>query len=399
MFVPSANRIAAAAARLARPYADMVGLGVLLARDSWRERDRARLSRPGHRPAAAFAAVMVAGAAVWPGAPALLHEPPIADASPIVASLVETAPASRGQAGARPPMVQQPPGIADPPQFDSAGFAEERLRQLEARLDKSESERRRLASDFHKLQSDVASRKNELSDRERALTDLVAGHSAALGRIAEQASASIEALSKLIARTGIDPARLIDIVRREDGLGGPFVQFAENHFVATDVVAGPLAGPMIRLEALRRALTALPLEAPLVDFAIASHFGVRRDPFTGQAAMHAGLDLRAPLRTAVLSTAPGTVAFAGWQGEYGNMVEIDHGFGIRTRYAHLLRVDVKVGDAIGTRVQLGLLGSTGRSTGPHLHYEVLFEGEALDPIRFIEAKQHVIRGHRRAVRG
>jgi murein DD-endopeptidase MepM/ murein hydrolase activator NlpD len=399
MFVPPANRIAAAAARLMRPYADMGGLGVLLARDAWRERDPAWISRPGQRPAAAFAAAMVVGVAVWPDSPEPLREPPIADAAPIVASLVETAPASRGHAGARPPMVQPAPGLAETRQFDPAAFADERLRQLEARLDTSESERRRLASDFQKLQSDVASRKNELADRERALTDLVAGHSAALGRIAEQASASIEALSKLIARTGIDPARLIEIVRREDGLGGPFVQFAEHHYVATDVVAGPLAGPMIRLEALRRALTALPLEAPLLDFAIASHYGVRRDPFTGQAAMHAGLDLRAPLRTAVLSTAPGTVAVAGWQSEYGNMVEIDHGFGIRTRYAHLMRVDVKVGDAIGTRVQVGLLGSTGRSTGPHLHYEVLFEGEALDPIRFIEAKQYVIRGHRRGVRG
>jgi murein DD-endopeptidase MepM/ murein hydrolase activator NlpD len=342
--------------------------------------------------------MFVAGVAAWPQPPAS-REPTIADASPLVASLVETAPASRGPAAHAAPVVPETARPVEPPPPDPVALADLRLRQLEARLDSSESERRRLANDFKKLQSDVASRKSELADRERALADLVAGQSAALGRIAEQASASIEALSKLIARTGIDPARLIEIVRREDGLGGPYVQFAENHYVATDVVAGALAGPMVRLEALRRALTALPLEAPLVDFSIASHFGVRRDPFTGQAAMHAGLDLRAPLRTAVLSTAPGTVAVAGWQNEYGNMVEIDHGFGIRTRYAHLMRVDVKIGDPVGTRVQVGLLGSTGRSTGPHLHYEVLFEGETLDPIRFLEAKQYVTRGSRRAGRG
>lgn len=395
-----ASRIAVAAARLVRPYADMTGLGLLLARDGWHERDPEWFLRFGLRPAAVFAVTLVAGAEMWPQPVAPVGER-IADAAPIVISIIETAPASLGPTTLHVPVVHLPPKSAEVPPPDPVARTDERLRQLEARLDSSEGERHRLANDFKTLQSEIASRKRELAERERALADLVADQSAALGRIAEQTTASIEALSKLIARTGIDPERLIAAVRREGGIGGPYVQFAENHYVASDVAGGPLAGPMLRLEALRRALTALPLETPLIDFAIMSHFGVRRDPFTGQPAMHAGLDLGAPPRTAVLSTAPGTVAVAGWQSEYGNMVEIDHGFGIRTRYAHLMRVDVKVGDAVGTRVQVGLLGNTGRSSGPHLHYEVLYEDEALDPMRFIEAKRYVTRGGslRRAGRG
>jgi murein DD-endopeptidase MepM/ murein hydrolase activator NlpD len=397
MIRPLGRESVALVARLVRPYSDMARLGALIARDCWRERDPEWLARIGHAPALAVAATIFAGAVLWPHAETSEAET-VADTATIVISMLEAAPAAMG-----PTLLQLPamPSPNESKQADAVALAERRLRQLEQRLDSSESERKRLARDFLQLQSDVATRKREFAARERAMVDLVAGQSAAIGRIAEQTTASIEALSKLVARTGIDPERLIAVVRREGGIGGPYVQFAENHLVANDVVGGPLAGPMQRLEALRRALTALPLETPLVDFRIMSHYGIRRDPFTGQAALHAGLDLSAPMRTAVLATAPGTVTIAGWQNEYGNMVEIDHGYGIRTRYAHLSRVDVKLGEAIGTRVQVGLLGSTGRSTGPHLHYEVLFEGETLDPIRFIEAKRFVTRGGsaRRAGRG
>ena len=382
----SALPTAPVAPRHLRPYADLLAFAHLAARAHWDERDRdSRIWRVSAHASSAIAALMLfALGLIWqPHDAVVIDEPPLQRAD-LVLPPEQIAPAA-APAGA---------GLSgeDLRRLDIADLAEQRLRLLERRLDLSESERQRLESEFQRLQRDVALRKREMADREQQMSDLVAGQSAALGRLAEQTSASVEALSKLVARTGIDPERLIAAVRRDVGAGGPYIQLAENHYVMPDVLAPGLGAPMLRLEALRRALTALPLEAPLSEFGIMSPYGVRRDPFNGHAAMHYGMDLSAPSRTTVLATAPGTVVVASWQGDYGNLVEIDHGFGIRTRYAHLQRIDVKLGDAIGTRTRLGLLGTTGRSTGPHLHYEVLFEGDNLDPMRFIEAKRFVLRG-------
>jgi murein DD-endopeptidase MepM/ murein hydrolase activator NlpD len=121
-----------------------------------------------------------------------------------------------------------------------------------------------------------------------------------------------------------------------------------------------------------------------------SGFGPRRDPFTGQAAMHAGVDLRAAAGTPVTATAPGVVTMAETNGEYGNLVEVAHGFGLRTRYGHLSRVSVARGDRIEAGQTIGLVGSTGRSTGPHLHYEILFQQANLDPLKFLEVSRHVL---------
>jgi len=246
-----------------------------------------------------------------------------------------------------------------------------RLAELERRLESSEQERMRLRAEIERLA--------ESSARQ------IARQGAAIDELAEHASASVDALARLIARTGIDPERLIANVARERGLGGPLVSLADDGRI--DAAAPALA----RLQALRRGLGALPLEAPLAAFDLMSPYGIRRDPFDGQPAMHLGADLAGPLRSPVSAAARGTVSFAGWNGEYGQMVEIDHGFGLRTRYGHLARIDVRAGDALPARAMVGLLGSTGRSTGPHLHYEVQFEGKTLDPMRFIEARRLALR--------
>jgi murein DD-endopeptidase MepM/ murein hydrolase activator NlpD len=139
-------------------------------------------------------------------------------------------------------------------------------------------------------------------------------------------------------------------------------------------------------------LRSIPLFAPLDSFSLMSGFGARSDPFTGQAAMHYGLDLSAPLRTPVMATAPGTVVVAGWRSRYGRMVEIDHGNGLRTRYAHLYKINVRRGQKVDFREPIGLLGSSGRSTGPHVHYEVLVNGEPTDPNKFLRAGKDVFKG-------
>ncbi len=386
MFDHVARQSALTTPRLLRPYADLLAFTRVVARANWDERDRESWIWRGapHRRATVAAAALFVFGLIWQARDTTITDSPPPNHAEIALLPEEIAPAAAPATAILPD--------EDRRRLDLVDLAEQRLRMLERRLDLSESERQRLESEFQRLQSDVAIRKREMADREQQMSDLVAGQSAALGRLAEQTSASVEALSKLVARTGIDPERLIAAVRREVGGGGPYIQLAENHYVTPDVVAPGLGGPMLRLEALRRALTALPLETPLAEFGILSPFGVRRDPFNGHAAMHYGMDLSAPSRTAILATAPGTVVTAGWQGDYGNLVEIDHGFGIRTRYAHLSRVDVKLGDAVGARARLGLVGTTGRSTGPHLHYEVMFEGDNLDPMRFIEAKRFVLRG-------
>jgi murein DD-endopeptidase MepM/ murein hydrolase activator NlpD len=139
-------------------------------------------------------------------------------------------------------------------------------------------------------------------------------------------------------------------------------------------------------------MRSLPITAPLDNYYTTSGFGRRTDPFNGNVALHEGLDLVSNVGAEVLATAPGTVIFAGWQGEYGRLVEIDHGLGITTRYAHLKAISVEVGETVDYRDQIGLLGSSGRSTGPHVHYEVRFNDRPFNPMNFLKAGRYVFKG-------
>lgn len=133
-----------------------------------------------------------------------------------------------------------------------------------------------------------------------------------------------------------------------------------------------------------------PLAPPVaVDYRETSGFGGRVDPFTGRAAHHGGLDMAAFERAPVVATSPGTVVFAGNRSGYGNTVEVDHGHGFKTRYAHLRDIQVQRGDHVAIGQRVGSMGSTGRSTATHLHYEVWFRGRAVDPINFLRAGRHV----------
>jgi murein DD-endopeptidase MepM/ murein hydrolase activator NlpD len=146
-------------------------------------------------------------------------------------------------------------------------------------------------------------------------------------------------------------------------------------------------------EIVQRLLQTLPFTAPLEKFQVESHFGIRTDPFNGRQALHSGVDLSAPYKTPIYNTSPGTVVFAGFQGAYGKMVEIDHGMGITTKYGHLNRITVNEGQKLSKTTQIGLLGSTGRATGPHVHYEVLVNGVPQDPEKFMQAGKSVVQVH------
>jgi murein DD-endopeptidase MepM/ murein hydrolase activator NlpD len=170
-------------------------------------------------------------------------------------------------------------------------------------------------------------------------------------------------------------------------MGGPFVP------VKLSSDAGAFDRQLYRInisrsqvERLNRTLALVPYRKPVIgEVEFTSGFGVRSDPFLGRPAMHTGLDFRAASGDPVRATANGKVASSGWAGGYGRMVEIDHGNGLSTRYGHLSEINVKVGDVIKIGQVIGAVGSTGRSTGPHLHYETRIDGEAVDPQKFLRA--------------
>lgn len=175
--------------------------------------------------------------------------------------------------------------------------------------------------------------------------------------------------------------------RHESGsaVGGPFVAVkGADGLFERDLAAAQSA--VATLDGLRRALPTTPLRKPLSgDLQLTSTFGYRTDPFFGRPALHSGVDLREEYGASVRATAAGVVAAAGPNGGYGNMVEVDHGGGLSTRYAHLSAISVAPGQQLAPGAIVGKVGSTGRSTGPHLHYEVRMDGEAVDPARFLKA--------------
>ena len=141
---------------------------------------------------------------------------------------------------------------------------------------------------------------------------------------------------------------------------------------------------------LFRSVQNLPLAEPVgVPARLTSNYGLRVDPFTKRPAWHNGIDMAAYYKAPVAAAGPGTVTYAGYKSGYGRLVEIDHGYGFKSRYAHLKSISVKKGADVAIGDTLGLMGSSGRSTGPHLHYEVWFHGKPYDPVDFLKAGRHV----------
>jgi murein DD-endopeptidase MepM/ murein hydrolase activator NlpD len=236
-----------------------------------------------------------------------------------------------------------------------------------------------------------------IGDLENQLASIQRSQQTIVERLAARTRNGVDEVEKTVAMTGVDVDGLLLIAAHElSGQGGPFIPVKEppteqggEQLMAS---VASLDGEVGRLETLQLVLRTLPLTAPIDHYFIASNFGIRRDPFNGRLAFHAGLDMSNALLSPVLSTSPGVVVFAGWMGGYGRLVEIDHGLGVHTRYGHLARIDVKVGDTVDYRQQIGLLGSSGRSTGPHVHYEVLVNGRSLDPMNFLKAGRYVFKG-------
>jgi murein DD-endopeptidase MepM/ murein hydrolase activator NlpD len=247
------------------------------------------------------------------------------------------------------------------------------------------------------LQSARRDLTGRIGDLENQLASIQLSQQTIVERLAARTRNGVDEVEKTVAMTGVDvDALLLRAAHELSGQGGPFIPVKEpppeaggEQLMAS---VASLDGEVGRLETLQLVLRTMPLTAPVDHYFVASNFGIRRDPFNGRLAFHSGLDLANALLSPVLSTSPGVVVYAGWMGGYGRIIEIDHGLGIHTRYGHLARIDVKVGDTVDYRQQIGLLGSSGRSSGPHVHYEVLVNGRPLDPMNFLKAGRYVFKG-------
>jgi murein DD-endopeptidase MepM/ murein hydrolase activator NlpD len=169
----------------------------------------------------------------------------------------------------------------------------------------------------------------------------------------------------------------------KEDVGGPLIEV--NDPTKFDTKVKELDEALDRLDLLKAEIRKIPIANPAPGAVVTSAFGVRRDPILGVSALHPGIDFRDAVGSNVPATAAGVVTRASRAGGYGNMVEIDHGGGYSTRYAHLSEIDVKVGDKVVRGETIGKSGSTGRSTGPHLHYEVRHNGKAVNPVSFLKA--------------
>lgn len=195
---------------------------------------------------------------------------------------------------------------------------------------------------------------------------------AAVPAVAHSGIAQVE---RVLASAGVDVKNLFSQYGVNHGLGGPYIPNPRRS------TPEPMSAE--RLAGLSRMVKSLPVAAPLHSYEIGSRFGVRGDPINGRAALHTGTDFRAPYMAPVYATASGVVTFSGYRNDYGKIVEIDHGNGLVTRYGHLHRATVSVGQRVASQTQVGFLGSTGRATGPHVHYEILVNGEPQDAEKFI----------------
>jgi murein DD-endopeptidase MepM/ murein hydrolase activator NlpD len=193
---------------------------------------------------------------------------------------------------------------------------------------------------------------------------------------------------------GLDPAIYAG---RSDAVGGPLIEAKDPRALAAVLDVDEdfarrvqhAAADLSDMRGLTDAAATLPLGRPAENATESSGFGVRADPFTGQPAFHSGQDFAGAFMTPIHATAPGVISFTGIRSGYGNTVEIDHGHGFKTRYAHLQAIFVTAGQSVALGEKIGAMGSTGRSTGDHLHYEVWVNGRPQNPLRFVKAGDYV----------
>ena len=225
---------------------------------------------------------------------------------------------------------------------------------------------------------------------------------AALRKTEERVAASVRQLGDTLfedvdrVASGLERAgiRASDLLPRElTNLAAPTISPAarRSDYAAYARDLERLEGTLEAWATFRTAVQSIPLARPVDDGRLTSAYGFRKHPVTGRRSLHRGVDISGPRRTPIFAPAPGVVTFVGTKGSFGKFIEIDHGRGFKTRYGHLDKILVRRGQRIGYRHRVARVGSTGRSTGPHVHYEILYRGRHINPEELFAAGHHIFR--------
>lgn len=228
----------------------------------------------------------------------------------------------------------------------------------------------------------------------RALAELEARQLAYVERLTRFADLRAARAAQAIRQLGLNPQAMLAGAEAE-AMGGPLELLATGANGHIDPRFERLGLSLARMSALERSLEGIPQVLPASAPMVTSSYGYRRDPFTGRGAMHSGLDFKGPIGAPIYAAAKGVVTFVGRKSGYGNVVEVSHGNGLMTRYAHMSRFATTVGTKVEAGDIIGAIGSTGRSTGPHLHFEVRINDRAIDPRPFLKAAPNVLKEVRR----
>lgn len=224
----------------------------------------------------------------------------------------------------------------------------------------------------------------------------VEGRQIALARQArETAEARYKLTARHVSRLGLSPDRLV-----RGAMGGPLEDVPAGAAATDggDAQFRALFTTWKKLDSLEQGVIAIPSSQPVSNLVLTSRFGVRSDPFRGTAAMHSGIDIPGAVGTPIFATADGIVERSERSGGYGNLVEVNHGKGIQTRYGHLSKLLVAQNTRVKRGQMIGLMGSTGRSTGSHLHYEVRIDGRAVNPMPYLQSTDYLLAVQQRAAR-
>lgn len=283
---------------------------------------------------------------------------------------------------------------------------EGRMKQLASRnfslikghLDTVESDLQTALTERNKALFESTRMRQDIKDLENRLVSLEEDENQAVQRLSDQTVAFVGSMENIVAMTGLKVATLIASedkraaqLNQSEGQGGPFIAVDPDGRPGGRLKANLdlLDRNLAHSDKLRKAISRIPFAPPMMSYRITSKYGKRLDPVNKKWGMHYGVDMSHIYKAPVYAPAPGKVTFVGWKGNFGKLVEINHGNGLVTRYAHLSKALVKKGQAVEFGDKLALVGSTGRSTGPHLHYEVLYNNKGMDPMKFMKAGRYV----------
>ncbi len=265
---------------------------------------------------------------------------------------------------------------------------------LEGNLSSVESDLQTALSERNLALFEGTGMRREIKQLQARLDTMEQNEEDSIDRLTSQAFSSIESVERIIEAAGLKVDELLKAngaATTPIGQGGPFIPAEKDNLPGKNLKRklSNLDIHLSRWDSLKAVMKHLPLASPMDTYYITSSFGKRRDPINKKWSAHYGLDFGGKFKSKVLAPAPGEVTFAGWKTKYGRIIEIDHGAGIKTRYAHLNNIFVKKGQKVAFRDKIGLLGNSGRSTGAHLHYETSFNGKLVNPLKFLKAGRYV----------